>query len=73
VLFTIVLNILDQIDALDPWRNAFPGHYNRAWQDIIALDPQWTAVTHGALWSLVWAVAFTMLGYRRFRRADILS
>ncbi len=28
---------------------------------------------HGALWSLVWAVAFTMLAYRRFRRVDILS
>ena len=28
---------------------------------------------HGTLWSLVWAVAFTMLAYRRFRRVDILS
>ena len=73
VLATILLNILDQIDALDPWRNAFPGHYSRAWQDLIALDPQWTGVIHGTLWSLVWAVGFTMLGYRRFRRADILS
>ncbi len=73
VLAAILFNILDQIDALDPWRNAFPGHYSRAWQDLIALEPQWNAVIHGTLWSLVWAVAFTMLGYRRFRRADILS
>ncbi|EWT02394.1 ABC transporter permease [Intrasporangium oryzae NRRL B-24470] len=73
VLVSIVLSILDQIDALDPWRNALPGHYSRAWQDLIAVDPQWTDIVHGTLWSLVWAVAFTMLGYRRFSRADILS
>jgi ABC-2 type transport system permease protein len=30
-------------------------------------------MAHGVLWSLVWAVAFTMLAYRRFRRSDILS
>jgi ABC-2 type transport system permease protein len=73
VLASIILSILDQIDALDPWRNALPGHYSRAWQDLIATEPQWTDVVHGALWSLVWAVLFTILGYRRFRRADILS
>lgn len=73
VLVSIILSILDQIDALDPWRNALPGHYSRAWQDVMAFDPQWTDMIHGTLWSLVWAVLFTMLGYRRFRRADILS
>ena len=73
VLVSIILSILDQIDALDPWRNALPGHYARSWQDAMALDPVWTDMLHGALWSLAWAVGFTMLAYRRFRRADILS
>ena len=73
VLFSILLNILDQLDALDPYRNAFPGHYSREWQDALAVSPDWNDMAHGVLWSLVWAVAFTMLAYRRFRRSDILS
>ena len=73
VLVSILLNILDQLDALDPYRNAFPGHYSRAWQDALAVSPGLADMLHGALWALVWAVAFTMLAYRRFRRSDILS
>lgn len=73
VLISILLNILDQLDALEPYRNAFPGHYSRAWQDALSVTVEWDAMLHGALWSLVWAVAFTMLAYRRFRRVDILS
>lgn len=73
VLITIVLNILDQIDALDPWRNALPGHYSRSWQDALAIEPVWTDMVRGTLWSLAWATFFTILAYRRFRRADILS
>src|SRR6478735_5635979 len=73
VLVSILFNILDQLDALDPYRNAFPGHYSRAWQDALAVTPDYSDMLHGALWSLVWAIAFTMLAYRRFRRSDILS
>lgn len=73
VLASIVLSILDQIDALDPWRNAFPGHYATAWQDLIAPSPVWDDVVHGSLWALMWTILFVGLGYRRFRRADILS
>jgi ABC-2 type transport system permease protein len=73
VLASIVLSILDQIDALDPWRNAFPGHYGTAWQDLIAPSPVWGDVVHGSLWALMWTILFVGLGYRRFRRADILS
>jgi ABC-2 type transport system permease protein len=73
VLASIVLSILDQIDALDPWRNAFPGHYANAWQDLIAPSPVWGDVVHGSLWAVLWTMLFVGLGYRRFRRADILS
>lgn len=73
VLTSIIFSILQQVDALDPWRNALPGHYNRAWLDLLSANPDWSAVLHGALWALVWFVAFTLLAYRRFRRADILS
>jgi ABC-2 type transport system permease protein len=73
VLVSIVLSILDQLDALDPWRNAFPGHYATAWQDLIAPSPVWGDVVHGSLWAVLWTMLFVGLGYRRFRRADILS
>ncbi len=73
VLVSILFNILDQLDALEPYRHAFPGHYSRAWQDALAVSPDYADMAHGALWSLVWAVAFTVLAYRRFRRSDILS
>lgn len=73
VLVSIVFNILDQLDALEPYRHAFPGHYVRSWQSALSLNPDYADMLHGTLWSLVWAVAFTMLAYRRFRRADILS
>ncbi|WP_254666450.1 ABC transporter permease [Humibacillus sp. DSM 29435] len=73
VLVSIVFNILDQLDALEPYRNAFPGHYGRSWQDALAVSPDYSNMLHGSLWALVWTVAFTMLAYRRFRRVDILS
>lgn len=73
VLISILFNILGQLDALEPWRKAFPGHYSRSWQDALSVDVVWTDLIHGALWSIVWTLAFTMLAYRRFRRVDILS
>ena len=60
VLVSIVLSILDQIDALDPWRNAFPGHYATAWQDLIAPSPVWGDVVHGSLWALMWTILFVI-------------
>ncbi len=73
VLINILFNILDQLDALEPWRRAFPGHYSRSWQDALSVDIVWTDMVHGTLWALVWTLAFTMLAYRRFRRVDVLS
>ncbi|MDN5766132.1 MAG: ABC transporter permease [Humibacillus sp.] len=73
VLVSIVFNILDQLDALEPYRHAFPGHYGRSWQDALAVSPDYSGMLHGSLWALVWTAAFTMLAYRRFRRVDILS
>lgn len=69
----IVSGILDSIDALGHWRNALPGHYSRAWLDLLNTDVDWTAMRHGAAWSLLYAALFLALGYRRFRRQDIVS
>lgn len=74
LLLLIVSGILDSIDALGDWRKALPAHYSRAWLDLLVSGPvDWTDLRHGTLWSLLYTVLFLALGYRRFRRQDILS
>lgn len=70
----IVAGILNSIDALGDWRKALPGHYSRAWLDLLySSDPDWSAMRHGVLWSLLYAVLFVAIGFRRFDRKDVLS
>mgnify|MGYP001191704040 CR=1 FL=1 len=54
-------------------RRALPMFYQRAWTDVFtpSFDP--APLRHGALWSLVYVVAFVGLGYTGFRRKDVLS
>lgn len=74
LLLLIVSGILDSIDALGDWRKALPAHYSRAWLDLLVSGPVgWSDLRHGALWSVFYTVLFLALGYRRFRRQDILS
>lgn len=74
LMLLIVAGILDSIDALGDWRKALPGHYSRAWLDLLVSGPvDWTDLRHGVLWAVLYAVLFVALGYRRFRRQDILS
>ena len=70
----IIAGILDSIDALGDWRKALPGHYGRAWLDLLtSTDPDWVSIQRGVLWSLFYFALFVVLGYRVFRRKDILS
>jgi ABC-2 type transport system permease protein len=70
----IIAGILDSIDALGDWRKALPGHYGRAWLELLTTtDPDWTAMQRGVLWSLLYFALFVILGYRVFRRKDVLS
>lgn len=70
----IIAGILDSIDALGEWRRGLPGHYGRAWLDLLmSADPDWVALRHGVLWSLLYTTIFLFLGFRVFRRKDILS
>lgn len=69
----IVSGILDTIDAVGSLRNALPGHYARAWLDLFQSPIDWTAMRHGVLWSLLWAIVFFAIGYLRFERKDVLS
>lgn len=70
----IIAGILDSIDALGDWRKGLPGHYGRAWIELLTTtEPDWVALRHGVLWSLLYFTIFVLLGYRVFRRKDILS
>lgn len=70
----IVSGILDTIDALGHWRNALPGHYSRAWLNLLTgSEVDWSDLRHGALWSILYAVIFLALGFHRFGRKDVLS
>ena len=69
LVLLIVSGILDSIDALGDWRKALPGHYSRAWLDLLVSGPvDWTELRHGVLWAVLYTVLFLALGYRRFRR-----
>lgn len=74
LMLLIVAGILDSIDALGDWRKALPGHYSRSWLDLLVSGPvDWTDLRHGTLWAVLYTLVFVALGYRRFRRQDILS
>lgn len=74
VLVTIVASILGQLESLGEWRNGLPMHYSRAWVDLLSPGGvDWTAMTRGTLWSLLYAAVFVALAFRHFRDKDVLS
>lgn len=73
VLVAIVSSILGQIDSLGDLRNGLPMHYQRAWQDLLTPQVDWTAMRHGVLWSLFYTVLTVGLAFAVFRRKDVLS
>lgn len=73
VLVTIVAAILDQIENLGSLRNALPLHDGSAWFGLLRQEVVWDDLVDGTLWSLVYAVALTLLGFALFARKDVLS
>lgn len=73
-LVLVICEILDSITALGQWRNGLLGHYSFSYTVLFQnppVDP--TDMIHGALWSVVWTLAFGFLAYRHFTRKDVLS
>ncbi|CAM5419318.1 ABC transporter permease [Streptomyces rimosus] len=70
---TIVGNVLDQVTALDQWRDFLPAHWQFAWAD--ALQPQLdaTGMIQGAAVSVAYALVLFALAFRGFGRKDIVS
>jgi ABC-2 type transport system permease protein len=73
VMLVVVSNILDQISALDPYRNYLPTHYNYAWTDSLSSPIVWDDMLRGTGLALIYASIFLAVAWLRFDRKDITS
>lgn len=73
VLLIIVSDILDQITALGTVRDFLPTHYASAWLGLLANPVQTDEIVKGCVSSLIYAVVFFGLSWRRFIRKDVTS
>ncbi len=73
VLLIIVSDILDQITALGTVRDFLPTHYASAWLGLLANPVQTDEIVKGCVSSLIYAVIFFGLAWRRFIRKDVTS
>jgi ABC-2 type transport system permease protein len=73
VLLVVVSNILDQITALDPYRQYLPTHFEFSWLDALGPSVVWDDMLRGAGLSLVYAAIFFAIAWWKFDRKDITS
>jgi ABC-2 type transport system permease protein len=73
VMLVVVSNILDQITALDPYRQYLPTHWNYAWVDTLSMPIRWDDMIRGTGLALVYAALFLGYAWLRFDRKDITS
>jgi len=73
VLLVVVSNILDQITALDPYRQYLPTHFNYAWLDSLNTPVVWDDMLRGTGLALAYAAVFLTVAWLRFDRKDITS
>jgi ABC-2 type transport system permease protein len=73
VMLVVVSNILDQITALDPYRQYLPTHFNYAWVDTLSSPIRWDDMIRGTGLAFVYAAVFLGYAWLRFDRKDITS
>jgi ABC-2 type transport system permease protein len=73
VMLVVVSNILDQITALDPYRQYLPTHFQYAWVDTLSSPIRWDDMIRGTGLALVYAAVFLGAAWLRFDRKDITS
>lgn len=73
VLLVVVSNILDQITALDPYRQYLPTHFQYSWLDALGPTIVWDDMLRGTGLVLVYAAVFFGIAWWRFDRKDITS
>ncbi len=73
-VFTMfVFAILDQVEQLGSLRDWFPTAGEFAWVDLLQTPVTDGDLFRGVVQSLVYAAAFTALGFRHFARRDVTS
>jgi len=70
---TITGSILNQVEALEGWRDYIPAHWQFAWTDALQPQPEWSGMLSGASIAITYAVVLFALAFRSFARADIVS
>jgi ABC-2 type transport system permease protein len=73
VMLVVVSNILDQITALDPYRQYLPTHFQYAWVDTLSSPIRWDDMIRGTGLAIAYAAAFLGYAWLRFDRKDITS
>jgi ABC-2 type transport system permease protein len=73
VMLAVISSILDQITALDPYRQYLPTHFNYAWVDTLSSPIRWDDMIRGSGLALVYAAVFLGWAWLRFDRKDITS
>src|SRR5581483_3807083 len=73
VMLVVVSNILDQITALDPYRQYLPTHFQYAWVDTLSSPIRWDDMLRGTGLALIYAAVFLGYAWLRFDRKDITS
>ena len=73
VLLVVVSNILDQITALDPYRQYLPTHWNYSWLDALQSPISWNDMMRGTGLALAYAAVFLTVAWLRFDRKDVTS
>jgi ABC-2 type transport system permease protein len=73
VIIVIISQILDAIEALGGIRDWLPSHYARSWTDALEGNIDWTLMSRGASYSLVFFAVFVAWAILKFDRKDILS
>jgi ABC-2 type transport system permease protein len=73
VMLVVVSSILDQITALDPYRQYLPTHWNYAWVDTLSAPIRWDDMIRGTGLALIYAALFLGCAWLRFDRKDITS
>ncbi|HEU0127573.1 MAG TPA: ABC transporter permease [Pseudonocardiaceae bacterium] len=73
VMVSILLQILETIDALGDLRNYLPTRFSSAWADLLASPVDWGDLASGAFSGLAYATVFGLAAWWRFATKDITS
>ncbi|EME21868.1 ABC transporter permease [Rhodococcus triatomae] len=73
VMVSILVQILDQITALDHWRDYLPGHFSFAWTRFLAPTVDWHDIVIGSFSALAYGSVFAVTAWFVFARKDVTS